>query len=169
MKPDWLLNTNRKKISALLLRQRQVSNKVDFLLICWSIKCSFRVGMLRRHGLWKNWAQNLHLWLWSERITNLCSCSCLHWSSNQTMYTISGHTLGVSHMSCDSHKQNINYLKCWISLRQGEYRMCCASLTPADDEHRMFGFLKTLQKVQSNSLFCLGRVITVWNDPEVLT
>ncbi len=43
----------------MLLKQRQVSKKVNFLLICLSEKCYFCVGLFRRYVLCEKWVGSI--------------------------------------------------------------------------------------------------------------
>ncbi len=52
----------------VLLRHRQVSNKVNFFPICVSDKCHFCVRMLGRYVSCEKWVQYESWWQWGERI-----------------------------------------------------------------------------------------------------
>ena len=63
---------------SLLFKQRKVSNKVNFLLICASEKCHFSVRMFRSYVACEKRVIYLLMRVRGRRIChNLCSCSLL--------------------------------------------------------------------------------------------
>ncbi len=65
---------------SVLLRQRQVSNKVNFLLICVSEKCHFCVRMFRRYVSVKNGS---NMYLGDNGVKELVRiCDHVHFSYN---------------------------------------------------------------------------------------
>ncbi len=62
----------------VLLRQKQVSSKVHFLLICKSEKCHFCVRKFRRYVSCEKWVHHVSGWWRGKRMGhNLWSCSFL--------------------------------------------------------------------------------------------